>query len=233
MGNWVAECRNCNKGFEMVKLKRVSLWRIGGALLLGAMLVNPAAAQDKAAPAPKANAQAKAAAAAPAAAAPQAGDKTDLSPKSVTLITGFALSTIPSEVTTPDGKILKIDKSDPSKLTVPFENARHVIKVARLSAMAQNCEMPSEQTDNYNWLISQERAKKKWTEEQMLFINRLHLFTVMWLTGNVKITEGGDGKQEAKVTSETESKKKACTPEEKEALKKQIEAFWNGEPKKP
>lgn len=219
----------------MVKLKRVSLWRIGGALLLGAMLASPAAAQDKAAPAPKANAQAKAApaAAAPAAAAAQSGDKTDLSPKSVTLITGFALSTIPSEVTTPDGKILKIDKSDPSKITVPFENARHVIKVARLSAMAQNCEMPSEQTDNYNWLISQERAKKKWTEEQMLFINRLHLFTVMWLTGNVKITEGGDGKQEAKVTSEAENKKKVCTPEEKDALRKQIEAFWNGETKKP
>jgi hypothetical protein len=204
----------------MVKLMHAGLWRIGGALLAGALLAIPAAAQEKAA----ANnvAPPKAAVAAPA-------GKNDLSPKSVTLITGFALTTIPSEITTPDGKVLKIDKSDPSKLVVPFEDAKHVIKVAYMSAKAQNCDMSSEQSDNYNFMISQERAKKKWTEEQMLFINRLHLFTVMWLTGNVKITEN-DGKQEAKVSSGMEAAppKKVCTPEDKANLRKEIEAFWNG-----
>lgn len=226
----MAKCRDHSKGFEMVKLKRVSLWRIGGALALGAILALPAAAQEKPGPKGAATPAAKTAAA-PAAQAPV--DKNDLSPKSVTLITGFALTTIPSEVTTADGKVLKIDKNDTSKLVVPYENAKHVIKVARLSAMAQNCDMPELQTENYLTMLSQERAKKQWTEQQILFINRLHLFTVMWLTGNVKITEGGDGKQEAKVISEDKNaQKKVCTPEEKESLKKEMEAFWNAQPKK-
>ncbi len=44
----------------------------------------------------------------------------------------------------------------------------------------------------------------------MLFINRLHLFTVMWLTGNVKFLEK-DGKKEPTVIAEPDKgEKKTC-----------------------
>ena len=60
---------------------------------------------------------------------------------------------------------------------------------------------------------------------QMLFINRLHLFTVMWLTGNVKFLEK-DGQKEPTVISEPDKgDKKACSTEEKESVKANIEAF--------
>lgn len=155
----------------------------------------------------------------------EAGDKQELSQKSVKLITGFALTTIPSEIKQPDGKVLKIDRSNLERILVPLEDARRIIMTARNSAHAQMCDMPELQAENYLALMRSEQAKKKWSQEQMLFINRLHLFTVMWLTGNVKFLEK-DGKKEPTVISEPDKgEKKTCSPEEKEAVKTNIEAF--------
>jgi hypothetical protein len=155
------------------------------------------------------------------------GDGNDtLSVKSVRLITGFALTTIPSEIKQADGTVLKIDTKNIEKIMVPLDDARRVIMVARNSAHAQMCDMPELQAENYLALMRTEQAKKKWSQEQMLFINRLHLFTVMWLTGNVKFTEKGDGKKEPTVISEPDKgAKKDCSAEEKDKVKTNIEAF--------
>jgi hypothetical protein len=151
--------------------------------------------------------------------------QSELSLKSVKLITGFALTTIPSEIKQPDGKVLKIDRTNLERILVPLEDARRIIMTARNSAHAQMCDMPELQAENYLALMRGEQAKKKWSQEQMLFINRLHLFTVMWLTGNVKFLEK-DGKKEPTVISEPDKgEKKPCSPEEKDSVKANIEAF--------
>jgi hypothetical protein len=158
-------------------------------------------------------------------------DKSDLSEKAVSLLTGFALTTIPSEIKQSDGGTLKIDKSDVSKIIVPYEDAKRVIKAARLSAKAQECDMNEVQAENYLKLMREEQAKNKWSKEQILFINRLHLFTVMWLTGNVKVKES-DGQTEAKPRSQEEvaaagaAKVRDCSSEEKETIKSGFDAFW-------
>ena len=121
-------------------------------------------------------------------------ESSELSLKSVKLITGFALTTIPSEIKQPSGKILKIDRKNLNKVLVPLEDARRVIMVARNSAHAQMCDLLDVQADNYLAMMNSERAKGKWTPEQLVFINRLHLFTVMWLSGNVKFL-AKDGKK--------------------------------------
>jgi hypothetical protein len=149
-----------------------------------------------------------------------------LSVKSVKLITGFALTTIPSEIKQADGSVLKIDTKNLEKILVPLEDSRRIIMVARNSAHAQMCDMPELQAENYLALMRTEQAKKKWSKEQMLFINRLHLFTVMWLTGNVKFIAKEDGKKEPQVTSEPgENPKKDCSDDEKNKVKANIEAF--------
>jgi hypothetical protein len=153
-------------------------------------------------------------------------DNTELSLKSVKLITGFALTTIPSEVKQPDGKVIKIDRNNLEKILVPLEDARRVIIAARNSAHAQICDLPELQAENYLALMRSEQSKNKWSPEQMLFINRLHLFTVMWLTGNVKFMDKGDGKKEPTVIAEPDKgEKKTCSPEEKEKVKANIEAY--------
>jgi hypothetical protein len=154
-----------------------------------------------------------------------AGENDQLSVKSVRLITGFALTTIPSEIKQPDGTVLKIDTKNVEKILVPLDDARRIILVARNSAHAQMCDMPELQAENYLALMRAEHVKKKWSQEQMLFINRLHLFTVMWLTGNVRFMEK-DGKKEPQVISEPDKgDKKECSVEEKEKVKANIEAF--------
>ncbi|MGF1623165.1 MAG: hypothetical protein ACFCUR_21485 [Rhodomicrobiaceae bacterium] len=153
-------------------------------------------------------------------------DEDQLSVKSVKLITGFALTTIPSEIKQPDGTVLKIDTKNLENILVPLEDSRRIIMVARNSAHAQMCDMPELQAENYLALMRTEQAKKKWSKEQMLFINRLHLFTVMWLTGNVKFIETEDGKKAPQVTSETRANPgKDCSDDEKNKVKANIEAF--------
>lgn len=152
------------------------------------------------------------------------GDTSELSLKSAKLIMGFALTTIPSEIKQPDGKVLKIDRNNLEKILIPIEDARRIIIVARNSAYAQECDMLDAQADNYLAMIDAERRRNKWTPEQMLFINRLHLFTVMWLTGNVKFLEK-DGKKEPHVISDKKVEKKVCTEQQKASIKAAIEAF--------
>ena len=43
--------------------------------------------------------------------------------------------------------------------------------------------------------MRREEAKATWTEQQLLYINQLHLFTVMTLTGKVQIVEKDGDKQ--------------------------------------
>jgi hypothetical protein len=175
-------------------------------LFSGLALTTAVAAQDSAAP---------------------KGDReaSELSLKSVKLITGFALTTIPSEIKQPDGKVIKIDRTNLERILVPLEDARRIILAARNSAHAQMCDLPELQAENYLALMRQEQAKNKWTPEQMLFINRLHLFTVMWLTGNVKFMEK-DGKKEPQVIAEPDKgEKKTCSADEKAKVKANIEEY--------
>lgn len=148
-----------------------------------------------------------------------------LSEKSVNLITKFALTTIPSEIKQPDGSVLKIDIENVDKIVVPVDDARRIIMVARNSAHAQICDMPELQAENYLALMRMEQAKDKWSKEQMLFINRLHLFTVMWLTGNVQLVEKGGGEKPEVISTPKNTKVEECTPEDKESVKANIEAF--------
>ncbi|HKJ63350.1 MAG TPA: hypothetical protein VKA94_15360 [Hyphomicrobiales bacterium] len=155
----------------------------------------------------------------------QGAESQQLSEKSVNLITKFALTTIPSEIKQPDGSVLKIDIENVDKIVVPVDDARRIIMVARNSAHAQICDMPELQAENYLALMRMEQAKNKWSKEQMLFINRLHLFTVMWLTGNVQLVEKGDGEKPEVISTPKSTKVEECKPEDKDSVKANIEAF--------
>ncbi len=111
------------------------------------------------------------------------------SDRAVRVIVGFAWTLVPEEYEGSDGKQVKVDKSDPAKFMIPMEDARRVIRAAHRSANAQICDLPEHQTANYVKLMKREKTSEKWSSEQLLFINRLHLFTVQWLTGNVEFAE--------------------------------------------
>lgn len=156
----------------------------------------------------------------------------ELSDKSVNLLMQYAWALTPPKFTAPDGKVIEIDKTKPQAVIVPLETARDVIRVARLTAYAQLCELPEEQRANYQTLMRREEAKASWTEQQLLYINQLHLFTVMTLTGKVSIVdkEGEKGDKQVVVQEGKAAKTASCTDTERERVKAQIVSYINSAP---
>ena len=152
----------------------------------------------------------------------------ELSEKSVLTLMRYAWALVPQKFTTPQGKVIEVDKSKPSDSIVPIETAREVIRVARMSAYASLCELPEEQRANYQTLMKREE-EKKWTDQQMLYINQLHLFTVMTLTGKVQLVEK-DGDKQVVVQEEKPVKTESCTETERKKIQAQIMAYVSTPP---
>jgi hypothetical protein len=164
-------------------------------------------------------------------AGPALAQNKELSDKSVLTLMRYAWGMVPEKFTTPLGKTIIVDKAHASESIVPLEVAREVIRVARLTAYAQLCELPEEQRANYQTLMRREEAKK-WSDQQMLFINQLHLFTVMTLTGKVQLIEK-DGDKQVVVQEGKPLKTESCTDTERKKVQDQIMAYVNAAPASP
>lgn len=152
------------------------------------------------------------------------GEAKELSERSVKVLMNYAWAILPSKFTTQNGKVIEVDKKKRDEVMIPVPLARNIIQVARLSAHAQICELPEEQTANYRAMMRVENDKKKWSDQQLLYISQLHLFTVMWLTGNVKVTEK-EGEKEVTVNESKSPKRQTCTDVQRKQVKTQIEAY--------
>jgi hypothetical protein len=74
--------------------------------------------------------------------------------------------------------------------------------------------------------MKREEAKKKWTEQQLIYINQLHLTTVMLLLGKVKLVEMQEGTPKAILDeSKKEAEAKTCTDEQRKKVKELITAY--------
>ena len=165
-------------------------------------------------------------------AGPALAQNKELSDKSVLTLMRYAWGMVPEKFTTPLGKTILVDKSHASEAIVPIEIAREVVRVARMSAYAQLCELPEEQRANYQTLMRREEAKAKWSDQQMLFINQLHLFTVMTLTGKVQLVER-DGDKQVVVKEGKPVKTETCTDTERKKIQDQVMAYVNSAPPPP
>jgi hypothetical protein len=161
------------------------------------------------------------------AAAPAVGQ--ELSEKSVRTFMEYAWSLVPAKFTKPDGSVVEIDKKKKEQVLVPIDVAREVIRVGRLSAHAQVCELGEEQVLNYRSLMKREHEKKKWTEQQLIYLNQLHLTTVMLLTGKIKLVEK-DGDKEV-VVEESKSNAQTCSAEQRAKVKELIMVYVSTGPK--
>jgi hypothetical protein len=142
--------------------------------------------------------------------------KGQISDKAVSTLMELAWAITPAEYTRADGLVVKIDKRKFKENSIPVGDAREVVRVGRVSALAQLCELADAQTANYEALMSREQAKAKWSDQQLYFIHQLHLFTVLTMSGQVKAVEGevtGPAKEAAPATpqkcSDTERKRVA------------------------
>jgi hypothetical protein len=180
------------------------------------------------------------------AAVPQGQQKGGLSDSAVRVLMGYAFSVIPEQQPGPDGKQVKLDKSDPNKFLIPSEDARRIIRAATRSAYAEACELPDLAQANYQALMRSEGAKKTWTEPQLLMVNALYVFSASYFAGNVKITEDGQAPAGApdaanppkeaapgQETSLVTPKRPQCPPEQKQKVVAAINAYVQSVPAGP
>ncbi len=175
--------------------------------------------------------------------APEGQQKGGLSDSAVRVLMTYAFSIIPDEQPGPDGKPVKRDKSDPNKFLIPDEDARRVIRAATRSAYAEACELPDLAQANYQALFRSELAKKTWTEQQLMMVNALFLFSASYFAGNVKIGDpdpagasGGELTGASKEAAPEQDsgmvvpKRPQCPPEQKQKVVAAINAFVQSAP---
>jgi len=176
---------------------------------------------------------------------PADGQSKGMSDSAVRVLLTYAQSILPEEAPGPDGKMQKVDKSDPNKFLIPIEDARRVIRAATRSAYAEACQLLDLQRANYQALMKTEEARRTWTREQLLMINALHLFSTSYFAGTVQITakeesdpaaptsgEGGTAISEGDAGAASQGgaqvlapKPPKCPPEQKQKVENAINAY--------
>lgn len=164
-----------------------------------------------------------------AAVAPARAQQAELSKESVEKLMEYAWAITPDRFTKPNGVTIEINRNDRKNVEVPLDAAREIIRVGRLSAHAQVCDLKEEHALNFRTLMAREAIKKKWSEAQMVFMNQLHLVTVMLLTGQLKLIEREEGK-EAAVSEENVGKPATCSAEQKAKVKEALIAYQKAGP---
>jgi hypothetical protein len=179
------------------------------------------------------------------AAVPQGQQKGGLSDSAVRVLMSYAFSVIPDQQAGPDGKPVKLDKSDPNKFLIPDEDARRIIRAATRSAYADACGLPDLAQANHQALLRSEAARKVWSDPQFLMVNALYVFSASYFAGNVKISDGEDATgapaaanppKEAAPGQETSlvtPKRPQCPPEQKQKVVAAINAYVQSVPAGP
>jgi hypothetical protein len=161
----------------------------------------------------------------------QAQGGSELSDSSIKSLMNYAWAITPPKFTMPTGKEIIVDKSKRDQAMIPLDIAREIVKVGRVSASAQMCGLVEEQAGNYKTLMAREQARSKWSDQQLLFISQLHLFTVMMMTGGVKVVEKEGEKEIVMDTPKLEKPKAdACSAAERDKVKAQLTAYAEGQP---
>ena len=147
----------------------------------------------------------------------------ELSEKATQTFMQYAWQLTPEAFTKPDGTTIQIDKNKPDEVLVPLDVAREAIRAGRLTAHAQVCELAQDQSDNHRSLMRRHVQSKKWTPQQLVYINQLHLTTVMLLTGRIKLVEKQGDKEV--VVEEEKREAQTCSDEQRQKVKELIAAY--------
>jgi hypothetical protein len=160
-----------------------------------------------------------------------------LSDRGVQTMTSYASWLLPDQIKGPDGKPVKLDKSDPAKFAIPIDSARRAIQAATRSAYADVCGLPELAQANFETMMANERSQySKLTQEQLLMLETLHAFATSFFAGTAavpieagsapsgwqdKVLEEGDGPpQQLKAPPPLK-----CSPERKEQVEAAINAY--------
>lgn len=160
------------------------------------------------------------------------GQSKGMSDSAVRVLMTYAFSIIPEDSKGPDGKPIKIDKSDPKPYLIPTDDARRVIRVATRSAYAEVCKLPELGRENFAAMMKGEEARGSWSSQQMQMIDALYLFSVSYFTGDIKLTAKEEADEGAPADSGKETVIAAeapkCPPAQKQKVINAINTYIKG-----
>jgi len=143
-----------------------------------------------------------------------------LSERTVRVIMGMAFAAIPDQLPKPDGKMVKIDRSDPKKFMIPMDDAREIIVRSVLAGRAELCGLSELKAEHFKRMMKRERARDKWSSYQMIYIDHLAATTETFLTGQQAV--GDDAKKKLDPKDDAKNKYK-CSDEQRAKVKAQLE----------
>lgn len=152
------------------------------------------------------------------------------SDKVVEFMMNFAWTQTPAKYTPPGGKTVVIDKKSPKKVKVPVEVAREVIKVGYASGEAQRCGLMAEQKANFDTMMRRQEATGKWSDQQLVYILKLHQATVMQLNSRATFVEREGKKIVARRPAKSNWDGK-CTAAKRKSVQTQIANYIKGQKK--
>jgi hypothetical protein len=164
---------------------------------------------------------------------PSGAQEKDLSDNSVKVLMRWAWTLLPEKFTPPNGKTIVVDKKKPKDVEVPLDVAREAVKVGNNSAQAQLCDLWEEQQANYDTLMLRQRSSGKWSDQQLLYIQKLHQVTVMIMTGKITITEKEGDVVVSQHDAKTNPTAQPCTDDNRQKVKTQIANYINAGPAAP
>lgn len=152
-------------------------------------------------------------------------NKDGISEKTLKTLKTLAWQSLPSKIILADKRVVEINKDDPSQVLIPDADAERIIKAAHLTARAHQCDLQELVIANRDAIMKTEKAKNKWSESQLHFINTLHLYTVQLLVGKIEVAEEG-GKADKKDAPPPKPAATAqCSDSEKNEILAAVEAY--------
>ncbi len=154
--------------------------------------------------------------------------------KVLNMLTKLAYSQVPAKIKDrKTGKVIELNKDDPKSIIIPIPDARRIIRVGYISGKAQLCSIEPYQIALYQSMMRAETKSGKWTPAQLVYINKLHLMTVMMTTGQIAVKDGAltDAERDAAKKEVTEAlkkklvKKSKCSAKQLKEIKSVIEKF--------
>lgn len=150
----------------------------------------------------------------------------------VSRLMGYAWALTPNKFTSPDAKVIIVDKTKPNEVIVAKDIAVEVIRAGYRTYEADLCGLTDEAGANFGTMMARLRAKHKLTEQQTLYVNQLHMATLQYSKGGLKIVGEGDSKT-VELLNIPERTAKECTDERRARVRSAVEAYLKAEPPTP
>jgi hypothetical protein len=104
----------------------------------------------------------------------------------------MAFAMVPQTYRHPDGKVVHMDKTNRGSIVTAVDIVRDVAFAALRTAYASACSLSDHAIINHGTLHKRIRESLSLTDQQVIYLNLVHLAVVMYMTGSRTITDGAE-----------------------------------------